>query len=197
MTESRRTQRRAAAFLLYQRDLTESEFAPLYAAYERDNGTPPGEFARTAAEGVWAERERLDAVIDAAARDWTAERMAVLERSILRLGRVGAAGGRGAGGRRDRRGGHAGQALRLARGRLARERNPRARGPRAGGGDIDEQKLEKLAADLEALGARLETGELDPEQATALLEQITTLVHEAVDVLEQAGEGLEAGEGEA
>jgi N utilization substance protein B len=85
VTESRRTQRRAAAFLLYQRDLTAAEFGPLYAAYERDNGTPPGEFARTAAEGVWAERERLDAVIDAAARDWTAERMAVLERSILRL----------------------------------------------------------------------------------------------------------------
>lgn len=33
MTESRRTQRRAAAFLLYQRDLTGSEFPPLYEAY--------------------------------------------------------------------------------------------------------------------------------------------------------------------
>ena len=85
MTESRRTQRRAAAFLLYQRDLTGSEFAPLYEAYERDNGAPPGTFARNAAEGAWAERDRLDAVIDAAALEWTAERMAVLERSILRL----------------------------------------------------------------------------------------------------------------
>jgi N utilization substance protein B len=85
VTESRRTQRRAAAFLLYQRDLTGSEFPPLYEAYERDNGTPPGDFAQTAAEGAWAERERLDSVIDAAANEWTAERMAVLERSILRL----------------------------------------------------------------------------------------------------------------
>jgi transcription antitermination protein NusB len=85
MSESRRTQRRAAAFLLYQRDLTGSEFGPLYAAYERDNGTPPGQFAQTAAEGVWADREHLDAVIDAAANEWSAERMAVLERSILRL----------------------------------------------------------------------------------------------------------------
>ena len=81
MTESRRTQRRAAAFLLYQRDLTGSEFPPLYEAYERDNGTPPGSFAQNAAEGAWAERERLDAVIDAAALEW----MAVLERSIVRL----------------------------------------------------------------------------------------------------------------
>lgn len=85
MTESRRTQRRAAAFLLYQRDLTGAEFEPLYASYERDNGTPPGEFARAAAEGVWADRERLDGVIDDAALEWTAERMAVLERNILRL----------------------------------------------------------------------------------------------------------------
>jgi N utilization substance protein B len=85
VSESRRTQRRAAAFLLYQRDLTGSEFAPLYDAYECENVTPPGEFARHAAEGAWAQRERLDAAIDAAANDWTAERMAVLERSILRL----------------------------------------------------------------------------------------------------------------
>jgi N utilization substance protein B len=34
---------------------------------------------------VWADREQLDAVIDAAANEWSAERMAVLERSILRL----------------------------------------------------------------------------------------------------------------
>ena len=86
MSESRRVQRRAAAFLLYQRDLTGSEFAPLYEAYERDNGVPPGEFARTAAEGAWAGLLDLDATIDAAANEWTAERMAVLERSILRLG---------------------------------------------------------------------------------------------------------------
>jgi hypothetical protein len=31
--------------------------------------------------------------------------------------------------------------------------------------------------------------------ATALLEQLTGLVHEAVDVLEQAGESLESDEG--
>jgi N utilization substance protein B len=85
VTQSRRSQRRAAAFLLYQRDLTGSDFAPLFAAYERDNGVQPGEFAQTAAEAVWADRDRLDALIDASAKDWTAERMAVLERNILRL----------------------------------------------------------------------------------------------------------------
>lgn len=85
MSESRRAQRRAAAFLLYQRDLTGADFEPLYQAYERDNGVPPGEFAQTAVERAWADRAELDAVIDASANEWTAERMAVLERSILRL----------------------------------------------------------------------------------------------------------------
>jgi N utilization substance protein B len=85
VSQSRRTERRAAAFLLYQRDLTGSEFGPLYEAYERDNGVPPGAFAQTAVEGAWADRAALDSVIDAAANEWTAERMAVLERSILRL----------------------------------------------------------------------------------------------------------------
>jgi N utilization substance protein B len=85
MSESRRAQRRAAAFLLYQRDLTGADFGTLYEAYERDNGVPPGDFARTAVEAAWAERAELDAGIDAAANEWTAERMAVLERSILRL----------------------------------------------------------------------------------------------------------------
>jgi hypothetical protein len=54
-----------------------------------------------------------------------------------------------------------------------------------------------LAADLQALGARMEVGELDADQATALLEQITALVYEAVEVLERAGEGLEAGGSES
>ena len=83
---SRRGDRRAAAFLLYQRDLTGSEFEQLYDAYERDQGEPVGEFARRRAEATWANRSELDEEIDAAAEGWSADRMAVLERNILRLG---------------------------------------------------------------------------------------------------------------
>ena len=43
------------------------------------------EFTRRQAEGVWNDRARLDSAIDAAAEGWTSERMAVLERNILRL----------------------------------------------------------------------------------------------------------------
>jgi transcription antitermination protein NusB len=85
VSPSRREERRGAAFLLYQKDLTGGDFRTLYDAYERDNGERVTEFVRAQAEGTWADRERLDRSIDAASEGWTAERMAVLERNILRL----------------------------------------------------------------------------------------------------------------
>jgi N utilization substance protein B len=85
VSPSRREERRGAAFLLYQKDLTGGDFRALYDAYERDNGERVTEFVRAQAEGTWADRERLDRSIDAAAEGWSAERMAVLERNILRL----------------------------------------------------------------------------------------------------------------
>jgi N utilization substance protein B len=85
MTAGRRAQRRGAAFLLYQRDLTGGDFDTLYAAYERDNGEHVTQFVRAQVEGAWEDRGRLDERIDAAAEGWTSDRMAVLERSILRL----------------------------------------------------------------------------------------------------------------
>lgn len=85
MSPSRREERRGAAFLLYQKDLTGGDFRSLFDAYERDSGQGITEFVRAQAEGAWADRDRLDASIDAAAEGWSAERMAVLERNILRL----------------------------------------------------------------------------------------------------------------
>jgi len=85
VSPSRREERRGAAFLLYQKDLTGGEFRALYDAYERDNGGRITEFVRAQAEGTWADRERLDRSLDAASEGWSADRMAVLERNILRL----------------------------------------------------------------------------------------------------------------
>jgi transcription antitermination factor NusB len=85
VSPSRREERRGAAFLLYQKDLTGGDFRSLYDAYERDNREGVTEFVRAQAEGAWADRERLDRSIDAASEGWSAERMAVLERNILRL----------------------------------------------------------------------------------------------------------------
>jgi len=85
VSPSRREERRGAAFLLYQKDLTGGDFRALYDAYERDNGGCVTEFVRAQAEGTWADRERLDRSIDAASEGWSADRMAVLERNVLRL----------------------------------------------------------------------------------------------------------------
>ena len=78
--------RRGRAFLLYQRDLMDGPFDDLYVAYERDNGEPvdaTSRGARPRARGATASGST--ASIDAAAESWTSERMAVLERNILRL----------------------------------------------------------------------------------------------------------------
>jgi N utilization substance protein B len=92
----RRTdQRRAATFISYQRDVTG---APISALEERgafavtsENGieNAPGArltpFARELAEGVEAHREQLDRLIAEHAVDWDLERIAPLERAILRV----------------------------------------------------------------------------------------------------------------
>jgi transcription antitermination protein NusB len=85
VTRSRREERRGAAFLLYQHDLTGAGLEELYAAYDHDHNEPVSEFMRSRVEGAWDDREQIDKAIDAAALGWSADRMAVLERSILRL----------------------------------------------------------------------------------------------------------------
>ena len=74
----RRTdQRRDAVFALYQREVTGR---PLEELLE---GARP--FTRALAEGVDASREELDARIAEHAHGWTVERIAPLERSIMRV----------------------------------------------------------------------------------------------------------------
>jgi transcription antitermination protein NusB len=85
VSRSRREERRGAAFLLYQHDLTGAGLEELYAAYDHDHSEPVSEFMRSRVEGAWDDREQIDRAIDAAAEGWSADRMAVLERSILRL----------------------------------------------------------------------------------------------------------------
>jgi N utilization substance protein B len=75
----RRAARRTALFLLYQWDLTGQ---PLTSLYEGE----VDEFARSLAEAVAGEAPELDRRIDEASEDWTADRLGVLERNILRIG---------------------------------------------------------------------------------------------------------------
>lgn len=74
----RADQRRAAVVALYQRDVTGR---PLGDVLPRDH-TP---FTRELAQGADAQRERLDALIERHAVGWTVDRIAPLERNILRV----------------------------------------------------------------------------------------------------------------
>ena len=78
MTQSRRQARRTALFLLYQWDLTAQPLASLYEG-EVDA------FARDLAEAVAARAEELDRQITSAAEGWTADRLGVVERNVLRI----------------------------------------------------------------------------------------------------------------
>jgi N utilization substance protein B len=75
----RRTdQRRAAIVALYQTDLTGR---PLEDLLPREATA----FTRELVDGVGAEHEQIDALIERHATGWTLDRIAPLERSILRV----------------------------------------------------------------------------------------------------------------
>ena len=74
----RRAARRQALFLLYQWDLTGQPLASLH-----EGEIDP--FAWTLAEEVAEQAGELDRRITAAAVGWTAERLGVIERNVLRI----------------------------------------------------------------------------------------------------------------
>jgi len=73
----RRDQRRAAVFALYQHDLTRR---PLDALFDPTDGA----FTRALAHATADHQEELDALIARHATGWALERIAPLERAILR-----------------------------------------------------------------------------------------------------------------
>jgi N utilization substance protein B len=92
----RRTdQRRAAIFICYQRDVTGAQLSELIerppaaetelAGELKAAEASPTEFTRELVEGVEALREELDDLIEEQAIDWRVERIAPLERAILRV----------------------------------------------------------------------------------------------------------------
>jgi transcription antitermination protein NusB len=75
---SRKGARRDALFVLYQWDVTGKPLASLHEG-ELDP------YSTEVVEGVVAECASLDARINEASRDWSAERLGALERNILRI----------------------------------------------------------------------------------------------------------------
>ena len=75
----RRTdQRRAAVVALYQRDVTDRPLSDLVDPRATA-------FTRELAEGVDTDTEELDALIERFAEGWTVDRIAPLERNIMRV----------------------------------------------------------------------------------------------------------------
>jgi N utilization substance protein B len=77
---SRTDERRAAIFTCYQRDVTG---APIEDLIARD--TTPSAFTRELVEGVEGTRDELDDLIEEHAIGWHVDRIAPLERAILRV----------------------------------------------------------------------------------------------------------------
>jgi N utilization substance protein B len=81
---SRREARRQAIDVLFQADVTERDpravLAEWLEAGERLSG-----FARDLVEGVAANRDEIDELLASHAEHWTVDRMATLDRNILRV----------------------------------------------------------------------------------------------------------------
>jgi N utilization substance protein B len=84
----RRLGRETAFKALYRVDLTGKGIEDAVGGLAEDRDTDPEAlgFARELLETVGAHRTRLDQVLSGAVEHWTLERMAVVDRSLLRLG---------------------------------------------------------------------------------------------------------------
>ena len=82
---SRKQARRDAVFVLYQRDVTGRPVDELLADVEVTQGYAADSFTALAVDGVLGGLEALDATLSAHLHDWSLDRLAPLERSILRL----------------------------------------------------------------------------------------------------------------
>jgi transcription antitermination protein NusB len=82
---SRKQARRDAAFVLYQREVTGMALETLLGNLKLSEGYSPDEFTVRCVDGVTSRMPALDEMISANSDKWPLERLAPLERSILRL----------------------------------------------------------------------------------------------------------------
>lgn len=82
---SRRRARRVAIDILYQADLTDREPSDVLRDW-REAGRDVPVFARELVEGVTEQLPSIDLELEEHSEDWTVQRMAVLDRTILRIG---------------------------------------------------------------------------------------------------------------
>ncbi len=81
---SRRSARKQAFLMLYQRDVNESEIEPVLQRWRSYRGELD-EYALDLVRGVESERADLDARLEEVSVGWPVHRMSVVDRNILRL----------------------------------------------------------------------------------------------------------------
>ncbi|MFL5767665.1 MAG: transcription antitermination factor NusB [Actinomycetota bacterium] len=81
----RRSARRAALLALYQADLTGADASDLLRNAATEEESEPDAYSVELVSGATAALPELDALIGEAAEDWSVERLAALDRAILRL----------------------------------------------------------------------------------------------------------------
>lgn len=85
MTASRRAARRQAVFVLYQHDVTGLALPELWENLARELAGDPDPYTQAVVAGVIDQIEIIDQAIDAAASGWSVDRVAPLERNIMRV----------------------------------------------------------------------------------------------------------------
>ena len=127
---SRKQARRDALFLLYQREVTGRPLAELVDGHRLREGYPPDEFTIAVVSGVMERQDELDATLAAHSTNWPLERLAPLERSVLRLALFEIEAGLTPPEVAIDEAVRLDAALRDRRGRRARQRHPRGDRPR-------------------------------------------------------------------
>ena len=184
----RSDQRRDAVFALYQREVTGRGLDELL------EGAKP--FTRELAEGVDGEIEALDEEIGRLSRGWSLERIASLERCIMRVALyemrhrddvpVEVAIDEAVGLAKEFCGADA---------PVVRQRDPRLGGARARGGAVVSEpapgggvaaEVEAIAGRLREIAERLRDPDLGDEPAAALAREAADLVGEAGNTIDRA-----------
>lgn len=85
---SRRDARESAVQILFQLDFNPGELGPVLAAFWADRKVPAKtrQFVEELVKGVLENRVRLDELIEKCAQNWTLQRMAGVDRNVIRLG---------------------------------------------------------------------------------------------------------------
>lgn len=82
---TRREERREAIDVLYQADITDASGAAVLAEW-RSAGREIPAFTVELVDGVWAKLPDIDLLLETHAEGWSVQRMAALDRTILRIG---------------------------------------------------------------------------------------------------------------